>query len=695
MPSCLVCDGDCRPLREVDGYDFVHCSGCGLIQIDAETMRRIDAGEPVLTYAESYWADEMKSAREHAYTVALSRAAEVFLLSRRPIARFLDVGSGPGLFLDAIATHLPHLSDRFHAVEMFPPETAQRTRHANYLVGRVSDYPAETFDGGICVEVFEHLTPRMVDGLLGEIASISRNGACFLINTGLADYTIGECPEYLDPLGRGHITSWTVAAVNHLARPHGLVASAIPGRSWCFLLEKADRASGDAVFERKPLPENLAALGHPGIGTSPIAMLGEIALLQSHYYDQFVSRSHWAMALDGEVSAARSSNQQLRVENERLQNAVSARDAKLDAARDQLRSETDALRNEVARRDARIHAMLTSRSWRMTAGVRRISTAVRRWQQFDTSASSPPRPAMAAIGPTLEPAPAIYVGPPAIASQPPPGLQPDVWARLRSHADWAALAGQHPDGVSPRSAAQIVAHALSHGVSSRFLGDVPAAEVAMTGGDIRENFIARGLNARQRAVLEVLAGHERAHDIHAARIYAHEGVTPLALLMRGRYPYFVGSEYAADPEAAARIWPVPAVDITCSSFADGAFDFVLSNEVLEHVPDLDAALRDTARILKPAGRLIATFPFGCNSDTTLVRARLVDGKVEHLLPAEFHGNPVDPQGGSLVFQVPGWDVLDRCRRAGFSDAWITYVSSGRAGIAGHDTAGIMVLEAER
>src|SRR5258708_6747431 len=111
MPSCLGCPGDCPPPPEGDGYCLVPCSGCGLIQIDAETMRRIDAGEPVLTYAESYWADEMKSARERAYTVALSRAAEVFLLSRRPIARFLDVGSGPGLFLDAIATHLPHLSD--------------------------------------------------------------------------------------------------------------------------------------------------------------------------------------------------------------------------------------------------------------------------------------------------------------------------------------------------------------------------------------------------------------------------------------------------------------------------------------------------------------------------------------------------------------------------------------------------------
>lgn len=42
--------------------------------------------------------------------------------------------------------------------------------------------------------------------------------------------------------------------------------------------------------------------------------------------------------------------------------------------------------------------------------------------------------------------------------------------------------------------------------------------------------------------------------------------------------------------------------------ADGSFDFVLSNSVLEHVVDLGPVLREVARVLRPGGRLVATVP---------------------------------------------------------------------------------------
>jgi SAM-dependent methyltransferase len=76
--------------------------------------------------------------------------------------------------------------------------------------------------------------------------------------------------------------------------------------------------------------------------------------------------------------------------------------------------------------------------------------------------------------------------------------------------------------------------------------------------------------------------------------------------MRGRYPRFVGLEYAPAAAAEKALWPVPAVDITRSPFPDVAFDFVLTNEVLESIPDLMAGLQNTARILAPSGQLIGT-----------------------------------------------------------------------------------------
>ena len=30
----------------------------------------------------------------------------------------------------------------------------------------------------------------------------------------------------------------------------------------------------------------------------------------------------------------------------------------------------------------------------------------------------------------------------------------------------------------------------------------------------------------------------------------------------------------------------------------------------------------------------------------------------------YHGDPVNPQRGSLVYQIPGWDLLNLARRAG-------------------------------
>lgn len=42
--------------------------------------------------------------------------------------------------------------------------------------------------------------------------------------------------------------------------------------------------------------------------------------------------------------------------------------------------------------------------------------------------------------------------------------------------------------------------------------------------------------------------------------------------------------------------------------ADQSFDFVFSNSVLEHVTPIDATLRESARVLRPGGVLIATVP---------------------------------------------------------------------------------------
>lgn len=280
-------------------------------------------------------------------------------------------------------------------------------------------------------------------------------------------------------------------------------------------------------------------------------------------------------------------------------------------------------------------------------------------------------------------------------AEPQPPALIDIEEAFEDLPSFRAFLDSHPALSAPGLPAAMVAHGLVWGVHSALLGFVPPEEVQLLGGNFRETFMARGLNPRLRAVIEVLSRHPGWNDTWGLRIHAHEALTPLALLLRGRFARFLGTEYAADAAGVAALFPIPAVDITRSGLPAQSFDVVLTNEVLEHVPDLDAALRDMARILRPGGRVVGTFPLLMQEETEIRAVLDPGGAVRHLAPPEYHGNPVDPEGGSLVFQVPGWDVLRRARAAGFARAHFVFIASHGRGIMGADTSGVLVFEAVR
>ena len=53
-------------------------------------------------------------------------------------------------------------------------------------------------------------------------------------------------------------------------------------------------------------------------------------------------------------------------------------------------------------------------------------------------------------------------------------------------------------------------------------------------------------------------------------------------------------------------FPALAADAQALAFPDESFDVVVANHMLYHVPDLDAALSEFARVLRPGGRFFAT-----------------------------------------------------------------------------------------
>jgi SAM-dependent methyltransferase len=249
-----------------------------------------------------------------------------------------------------------------------------------------------------------------------------------------------------------------------------------------------------------------------------------------------------------------------------------------------------------------------------------------------------------------------------------------------SLGSWSAWAARNPAVFRPEVASAIGRRILRTGFQEPLTGRTVAPD-DITGPEtnLREGLLANGLISRNRAVLALIAEATAGQPPYGVRIFATEAVTAFALVLRGIFPRFLGSEYGFDAAAREALFPIQHQDLTALDLPDGRFDLVTTNEVLEHVPDLDAALREIARVLKPGGRHIGTHPFWLMHETGDVRSRLVDGQVVHLKEPEYHGNPVDPDGGSLVFETPGWDIVARARAAGFSEASMRFVASESRG----------------
>jgi len=80
----------------------------------------------------------------------------------------------------------------------------------------------------------------------------------------------------------------------------------------------------------------------------------------------------------------------------------------------------------------------------------------------------------------------------------------------------------------------------------------------------------------------------------------------------GKTPRLVGIDLDPLETEAAAAYPFYERIHTCPADAipeaDGTFDYVVSNSVLEHIPDLESVIREVARVLKPGGRFYFTVP---------------------------------------------------------------------------------------
>jgi hypothetical protein len=264
---------------------------------------------------------------------------------------------------------------------------------------------------------------------------------------------------------------------------------------------------------------------------------------------------------------------------------------------------------------------------------------------------------------------------------------------------------QRTSALWPGQVRQALRLIALHGITEPLSGaTVPAAHLQVEGSNHRESIHHNGCLSRHRAVLLVLQeliASGQLPPLSQLQLYCPEFVTPFAKVLRQHIPHTIGSEYLPDP-ADPRRQTSPHQDVCNLTLADAELDLVVCNEIFEHLPNLPAALGEIARVLRPGGRLLATFPFAYNQADTIVKARHRPGampgvaaEAELLGEADFHDNPMDPQQGSLVYQIPGWDLLDQARSAGLSAPTIHWIAAPSYGVVGQEIPAVLVLDASR
>ncbi|MEO7839394.1 MAG: class I SAM-dependent methyltransferase [Anaerolineales bacterium] len=159
---------------------------------------------------------------------------------------------------------------------------------------------------------------------------------------------------------------------------------------------------------------------------------------------------------------------------------------------------------------------------------------------------------------------------------------------------------------------------------------------------------------RYRAIINVLQTHFPAWR----NLKIHEsspGGASSAKIARECSSY-IGSHFFPETPLGATKNGFQCENLESQTFDDERFDLVITQDVFEHVLNPAKAFREIARTLKPGGAHLFTVPW-YYWQKTRIRAMEKDGKIEHLLQPEYHGNPISADG-SLVITEWGYDMPD-------------------------------------
>jgi hypothetical protein len=188
-----------------------------------------------------------------------------------------------------------------------------------------------------------------------------------------------------------------------------------------------------------------------------------------------------------------------------------------------------------------------------------------------------------------------------------------------------------------------------------------------------------GLNNRTRAAIHIFDIFS--NTFYKDNIYIMEQTTPLYNYMKSKYYSLIGSEYLNNetPLGEVNAKGIRNEDATKLSFDTNSIKAVLSFDVFEHVYEYNLAFNECYRVLELGGSLIFTVPFDTNQIKNTERAKILkNGYIKHILPAEYHGDPMS-EGGVLCFRHYGWKILKDLKKCGFKEAFALIFNSEKFG----------------
>jgi SAM-dependent methyltransferase len=193
--------------------------------------------------------------------------------------------------------------------------------------------------------------------------------------------------------------------------------------------------------------------------------------------------------------------------------------------------------------------------------------------------------------------------------------------------------------------------------------------------NLREGLLCERCKLSNRNRLMYLAVMNESCSPNVKDVAIMECQSALYAALKNVMPGILGSEYIDETCVSGQSYlcngnDIRHEDVTKLSYADDSLDLVVHNDILEHVYDYRAAFKECHRVLKSGGSMVFTMPFFMSQNENLLRGRrLADGSLEHILPPEYHGDPVHPEG-AYTFHYFGWKILDDLKSEGFVTAEI-------------------------